>query len=380
MSDRADRLWIATQRVSAVVFLGLFPIAVYTFAVLQAQWFWDFEVFYEAGRDVLAGRSPYPPPDPTVLASEKEFVYPAATAWAMVPLATLPYALAASIWAFACMAALPLALWILGIRDWRCYGAALLSAPILHGVVVGAISSLLALALAVVWRWRDRPWIVASLVAGLVVSKVFLWPLGLWLLATRRSRTAFWAAGLAIVAAFAGWAALGFAGLADYPQTLASLSSVLQEKGYSPVALALSVDASEEAARALAAALGGLAIAATFALARGRGERADLASMCMALAAALVLSPIVWSHYLAVLFVPIALMRRSVSGLWILPLLLWLSPTQSDGETWRIAVGLAVMLVPLARLALEASARSARRAGAGAADPPLSATVAGSPA
>jgi hypothetical protein len=377
VSSRADRLRIATKHVSAIVFLGLLPIVVYAVALAQADMFWDFEVFYEAGRDVLAGRSPYPPPDPSVLASETEFVYPAATAWALAPLAALPYWLAASIWFVVCVAALPAALWILGVRDWRCHGAALLSAPIVHGILVGAISSLLALALAVVWRWRDRPWVVASLVAALVVSKVFLWPLGLWLLATQRSRAAFGAAGLAFAAAFAGWAVLGFAGLADYPQTLAALSSVLQEKGYSPVALALSVDAPEGAARALAVALGGIAIAATFALARDRGEGADLAAMCMALAAALMLSPIVWTHYLAVLFVPIAVMRRTVSGLWILPLLLWLSPTQSDGETWRIAVGLAVMLVPLARLALEASARSA---GAGAADTPLPATVAGSPA
>jgi hypothetical protein len=337
----------AAKRLMPIVFLGLVPAAFYVYALLNAPLFWDFKVFYEAGGDVLAGQSPYPPVDPIVLASEKAFVYPAAAAWGLAPLAALPYWLAATIWLVVCLGAMPFALWILGVRDWRCYGAALCSAPILHGVIVGAISSLLALALAVVWRWRDRLWIVAPLVAAIVVSKVFLWPIGLWLLATRRTQSAFAAAGLAIITAVIGWAAIGFAGLADYPQTLAMLSEILQEKGYSPVALALSVDAPEGAARVLAVTLGALAMAATWVLGHRRGVRNDLASLSMALAAALLLSPIVWTHYLAVVFVPIAIMRRSLSGLWILPLLLWLSPAQSDGETWRIVVGLVVALVPL---------------------------------
>jgi hypothetical protein len=180
-----------------------------------------------------------------------------------------------------------------------------------------------------------------------VVSKVFLWPLGLWLLATRRTRSAFAAAGLSVATALAGWAALGFAGLADYPQLLSLLSELLQEKGYSPIALAMSLGASESAARIIAVTLGAGALVATVLLGRRRGERADLASLSAALAAALLLSPIVWTHYLAVVFVPIAVMRRSLSGLWIFPLLLWVSPAQSDGVTWMIAVGLAVALVPL---------------------------------
>src|SRR5688500_4555042 len=193
---------------------------------------------------------------------------PILAAYLMAPFSVLPLAAAGGIFTLLTIGAVPLALWLLGVRDWRCYGAAVVSAPILHGAIVGAISALLALALAAAWRWRDRPLVVAPLVALLVVSKVFLWPLGLWLLVTGRVRSAFAAAGLAVAAAFAGWAALGSAGMADYPRLHALLSDLLAKEGYSPIALGLSLGAPESAAKLLAYATGAVAVAACVVLAR----------------------------------------------------------------------------------------------------------------
>ena len=359
-SGRTEGLRRASARLVPLVAFVVLPVALYAYAFLNAPLFFDFQVFWAAGRDVLAGNSPYPPVDAAVLSTEQNFVYPAAAAYLMAPLSILPLNVAGAIFTAFAVGAVPLALRLLGVRDWRCYGAALLSAPVIHGAIVGAISALLALALAAAWRWRDRRAVVVPLVALLVVSKVFLWPLGLWLLVTGRVRSAFAAAGLSLAAVLAGWAALGFAGLADYPRLLSLLSELLQGEGYSPVALALSLGAPESAAKLLAYAAGAAAVAACVALGRRpRSEQADLATLCAALAAALLLSPIVWSHYLTVLFVPIAVVRPRLSGLWLVPLVLWFTPAQSDGVAWRVAVGFAVMLIPLVWIAWEAHRRHA---------------------
>jgi alpha-1,2-mannosyltransferase len=358
-SPRFEGLRRAASKLVPPVAFAILPVVIYAYAFAKAPLFFDFEVFWSAGRDVLAGRSPYPPVDASVLSTEANFVYPAAAAYLMAPFSLLPLAEAGMIFTLLAIGAVPLALWLLGVRDWRCYGAAVVSAPILHGAVVGAISALLALALAAAWRWRDRPLVVAPLVALLVVSKVFLWPLGLWLLVTRRVRSAFAAAGIAVAAAFAGWAALGFAGLADYPRLLALLSDLMAEKGYSPVALGLSLGAPESAAKLLSYVTGAVAVAACVALARRRSQEGDIASLCAALVAALLLSPIVWTHYLAVLFVPIAVVRQRLSGLWLVPLVLWATPAQSDGIAWRVVLGFVVMLVPLVWIAYESHRRRA---------------------
>jgi hypothetical protein len=46
------------------------------------------------------------------------------------------------------------------------------------------------------------------------------------------------------------------------------------------------------------------------------------------------------------LFVPIALYRPRISGLWAVPLVLWLAPsTYSEGVTWRILLGLGTVAI-----------------------------------
>ena len=64
----------------------------------------------------------------------------------------------------------------LGVTDWRCYGAADLSAPVLHDVRLGAPAPLLALHRPLAWRWRDRPAAVIPL-HFVVFAKLFLRPL-----------------------------------------------------------------------------------------------------------------------------------------------------------------------------------------------------------
>ena len=79
------------------VMLGLVPLAALALVAVESprHYFWDFRVFRHAGKDVLAGRSPYPSPDPALLAHQSSFVYPPEAALAVAPLALLPYQLAA---------------------------------------------------------------------------------------------------------------------------------------------------------------------------------------------------------------------------------------------------------------------------------------------
>ena len=119
--------------------------------------FWDFHAFWGAGRAVLHGHSPYPPARTAVLAHEGSFVYPAPAAIVMVPFALIPFKTAATIFAVILIASLVLALRLVGVTDWRCYGIALFSAPFANSLVLDAIQpDPRARALRSSGRYRER--------------------------------------------------------------------------------------------------------------------------------------------------------------------------------------------------------------------------------
>jgi alpha-1,2-mannosyltransferase len=338
----------ALRQTIALLLLGLLPAALVLLVIGGAighQFAFDFHgSIWEAARAVLHGRNPYPPPTLAGVAPGDRFVYPPAIAFVFIPLGVLPFPLAAALITAILLASVAATLYVLEVRDWRCYGAAYLSSPVLHDVRLGALTPLLALGLALAWRWRARPASAIPL-ACVTVAKLFLWPLGIWLLATGRLkialRTALYGAGASALA----WAAIGFAGLADYPRLLQVLASSEQADGYSPVSGLLALGLGGSAARVVATALGLLLLAGCVVVGR-RGD--DRRSLSLALAAALVLSPIVWLHYFVLLLVPIALARRTFSPIWLVPLLFWATPYEEHfGEHWRIAVGLSVATLAL---------------------------------
>ena len=151
--------------------------------------------------------------------------------------------------------------------------------------------------------------------------KLFLWPVTVWLALTGRLRAAAVAVGLGLVLALGSWAAIGFAGLRDYPDLLEKLDGIAASESYSVFAIGQALGLSETAARAVA--IVACAVLLLLALRAARGEDGDARSLTLALAAGLALSPIVWLHYLVLLYVPIALARPRLSGLWLLPLALW---------------------------------------------------------
>jgi hypothetical protein len=343
----------ARARPATVVLLLIAPSAMYVYIAARAvtgnRRASDFLSFWQAGRAVLGGHSPYPLLAALPAVADRftfePFVYPAPTAFWMVPLAILPFAVAKTVFLALNLASVVVALRLLDVRDWRCHAAALASVPVVAGASLGTFSPFLLLGAAAAWRYRDRTLRVGLLVGALVVAKLFLWPLWLWLVYTRRYATAAVSAASAVAVTVVGWWALGFAGLHEYPRVLARLTELVGTNSYSSYALLRAGGASGATAQRLLFA-GGVVLA-VLAASRFRAVRRDERSFVAVLGLALLLTPILWPHYLVLAYLPIAFQRRTLSPLWLLPLLMWF-----DGHAWsygdpaRIVPFLALCAIP----------------------------------
>jgi alpha-1,2-mannosyltransferase len=319
----------------------------------------DYEVFRKAAAAILHGRSPYVAPDPHHLAGGDKFVYPPATGLFFAPFVFLPATLAHAFVLLLTTACVPAALRLLDVRDWRCYGLALATAPVVDATSLGTISSFLLLGAAAAWRLRDRPAAVGACTAASAVAKLVLWPLGIWLLATRRSRAAIWAALVAGALVAGGWAVIGFAGLGSYPHLLGVLSHLEAAQSYSLLGRA---GLSGTSARLFELVL--CAAAATGVVIAARGSDGDRRAFSLAVVCALLVTPVLWLHYLVLLFVPIALHRPRLSPLWFAPLAFWATPlSHVHGDSVRPMLALAlVALIGLRVLRAPEPPVAARRA------------------
>ena len=169
---------------------------------------------------MLAGLSPYPPAHLSALTGQRTFVYPPTMLGFDVPLALLPFGVARIMWTLISVGALAAALRVLGVRDRRCYALALFSVPAVQGLALGNVTLLLVLPLALAWRYRDNAVVCGLAVGMLVAIKLLMWPLFVWLLATRRLKAAVSSVVLGGGAVLVAWAFIGFKGMTDYPQLL----------------------------------------------------------------------------------------------------------------------------------------------------------------
>jgi hypothetical protein len=331
------RVAVATAVVASAVVLSIKLMA-------NGSFLFDFNGdLYRAGQAILHGHDPYQPGFIAALAAAKHAgravspafavpVYPAPALLAALPFSLLPDVLAGLLFMALNVAAMVFGLRMLGVRDWRCFAVALASWPFLFGLVVGALGPLIVLGMGLAWRFRARLWTPAIALASVVVAKVFPWTVLVWLLVTRRFRTLALALLIAAVGMLAAWAVIGFAGMSEYPRMLSNLSYVERGSGVSLVAalLGAGVPAGLAEIGALAATALLLGIAYRFARRPG-GERQALGLTAIA---ALTASPIVWAHYLVLLFVPIALASPALSAIWFVPLL---SGVLADPRTNNLA-------------------------------------------
>jgi alpha-1,2-mannosyltransferase len=306
-------------------------------------WAWDFRAYYDAGQSYLHLHSPYVQPTLPNLTSEQNFVYPPPLAALFAPISLIPYPVAAVVFIVGSGVLLGVALRILGVRDWRCYGAVLLGVPVQQGLALGTLSPLLAVLLAVVWRYRDRTAIAAPAVALLVISKLFLWPVAILFLVTRRFRTLAAAVAISLAAAVATSLPLGVAVFSDYPRLVHAVSNLEATSSISLYSFAASLGLSSVQSTVASFAVGGLLVAEAFRCARRDESRA----FRILVVAALALSPIVWGHYLVVLVVPLALWRPRFSPVWLA--LSWAAGTGFvfGRDVFLAATAFALVLTPV---------------------------------
>jgi hypothetical protein len=270
-----------------------------------------------------------------------------------VPFAVVPEKAAAVAFLALSVAAVLASVWLLGVRDWRCYGVSLLGLPVLGAFGVGSIGPFLLLLCAVGWRIRDRT--VAGVPLALAAAaKLFLWPVLVWLLVTRRFR-AFVASLATIVVILALWAGIDPGGMRRYPQTVRLLNDVQRWKSYSVQSLFISLHVPVSTSELVAGVAAAAAVAAMVLLRR----RSDDVVFAAAVVSALIATPILWNHYLVLLLAPIALARPRLAPLWLLPLVLWATPhPESLGIVWRIVFVLAVIALVAIQTVWRRSTRS----------------------
>jgi Glycosyltransferase family 87 len=306
----------------------------------------DLAVFLGGAGKVLHAASPY------AYAGDQTFAYPPFLAYLVSPLHPLSSSTAGIVWTVLSLAMVALALWLLELRDWRCYGLVGVFMFTRSSIELGTIEPLLLLAVAVAWRWRERVLEPAAAVGVAIVLKLFLWPLAIWPALMRRVRAAVGAVVVAVALAAIAWAAIGFAGLGHYPGLLRRLADDESTSSYSVVALGVRAHLPLAAARVLSVVVALALLAAAWWTSRDPRRTArdrDVATLTLTLAAALAASPIVWVHYFLLLLVPLALARPRFSLLWLVPLAyqpLGIS-TWPAGDARKLAIALVATLVIL---------------------------------
>jgi hypothetical protein len=298
--------------------------------------------FWPAAQRVLHGLSPYNRSWMNI-SGGVAFPYPAFTAVAFIPLALLNHALADWVFTGVNILAALLTLRVLNVRDWRLYGLVLLWSPVVNGWQTANLTLLLGLGIACLWRKRDNPLAAGALIAVMISLKPFVWPLGLWLLATRRYRALAYAAACALALNVASWAVIGFNELHAYSALVSAVNHVMDQRGYSIMSLVMHVGGASGIAYALGLAVAGAIGAACLIVGRRGDARSALA---LSVGVCLLGTPVLWTHYFALLIVPLALFRPRLDRLWLLPLVFWVCPA-IEPAPWQMVIALVISTIVL---------------------------------
>lgn len=357
----AASLGVAFVNTSRWLFFYGLPLL---FVAIEVTPYWhnfgyDFKIFRHAGDAYLHGRSPYPPPSLAVLKHQHSFVYPAPMALVFAPFALIPVRVGSFLFTAAMAVSAVAMLRVLGVRDRRLTLLPFIILPVALGIRLGTISPLIGLLTAALWRRRDSWRIAGLLLAAIIVTKLFLAPLAVWLLVTRRWKAAVFGSALAAVATFAAWAPIGFAGLGDYRHVLSLLTRGEAAQSFSVVSLGLVSGLGLHTAQVVAELLAVALVAAAVAVAlRARDGLGDFTAFTLTIGGALAASPIVWNHYFVLLMIPIAIVAPRLQPIWFAMFALWVVPPQSHHRFFPIA---AAVIVPA--LILAGTLKLARRAG-----------------
>jgi hypothetical protein len=355
----------ATRRALWVLLCGVLPLAALYYAIgpigdTQAV---DFHYnYYLAAEAITAGQDFYPTdgfivrgPDDLIV----DYVYPPLVGLLTVPWTVLPIGAAELLFQFVLAGVFFATMALLGVRDWRCYGLALLWPPVTDAIATGNISIFLALAAAIVWAYRDRASVAGGALGVSIAGKVLLWPLAVWLAATSRLRAAGTSIAVAVGVGLGSWAVVGFRGFTEYPDLVRRLTDRMDERAYTLYAIAVDLGLSEGLAWALWLLAGSFVLVASVVLARRGDERR---AFVLALAASVALTPIVWLHYFVLLLVAVAIVQPRLGPIWFmgLPLQVVVETRLYNGSTFQTAAVLALVTLTIALALLPSSWRLRR--------------------
>jgi alpha-1,2-mannosyltransferase len=259
---------------------------------------YDLDVFLRAGHAVLQALPVYPRAGSPAVYSGSSFVYPYAAVWPFVPLSMLPAGLSTPLFFAASIGAVLAACVVAAQGDTWPAALVLCSSFAITGLQLGAISPLLFVGAVFLWRLRDRPIGFGVLAAAVVASKLFLAPLLVWLLFARRWRAFAYASGLTLAVLTAGFA-FGPIGPLAYARMLSELGAHEARAGFGLIGALLNTGLAPITAHA-AAILIAVALSAA-ACVHYRREHDERVLFGAAIIASLVLTPVLWSHYLVLL-------------------------------------------------------------------------------
>ena len=330
----------ALRRIGEVVGLGILPIAVlawmFVVGVQGGPLSGDFHhELYPEAKLLLRGENPFPSPDTPI--GGANFVWPPVAGYLVSPLTLLPVGVADIVMVLLGLACFALALWLVGVRDWRVYGVVALWPEFTSEMRVSHLTPVLAVLLAAAWKWRDREGLPGVLVGFAVAVKFFVWPLGVWFIAIGRGRAALVAA---VFAAASLLLVLPFTGLDDYVRTLLDLGRTFDQDSYSVFGLLMQLESPETLARVVMLVTGAAVLFYCW----------RRASFTAAIGAALLLSPIVWLDFYALAAIPLAVVLPRFSLVWLVPLATWGLPSSGigAGTAWGVTRALIAFTIVLA--------------------------------
>lgn len=317
--------------VLALVFGGVVAAVIAASVILSAQhslgWGFDFRAYFEAAQRLVATGTPYQAetlngpfrPGPSGL-----YLYSPVPALVIVPLTWLGAAGATFAWLFIRLGLLVLTCLLMPVPRWvklATLAVSIVSFQFLYDLNLGNVSLIVTFLAVVCWRWLDKP-IGGLAVAASLTIRPTMAVIAAWWIVRRQWQAVAWTVvgGAAIVLA-----TLPFVGIDPWLQYATVLGHVSEVTG-----VAQNVDFGSTVL-----ALGGpqglavVSLVAGYALALGailfslRRDREI--GFAVTLMATLLLSPLLWDHYLTNLIVPGALLAAR-GRRWgvLLPLLGWL--------------------------------------------------------
>ncbi len=352
-SDRARACWSALETCLLVTVPTLFLVVFVRVVLSSRDMAFDFNhAYWTAGRRVLDGGDPY-------LWTREEirqgvaFVYPALSALVFAPLALMPRHFGSVLFTFVSIGMAPATVWVLRVRDWRIYAVVLLWLPVFVAWQTANETIFLVFGIACLWRYRDRPWVAALITVVEISLKPLMWPLAVWLLATRRWRASLYAAVLGLAINAAAWSVVGFGEIHAYLHASELDTRVAWHLGFGVAAFLAHVGLAHSVGAGATVVIA-LILVAAIAYA-GLVKRDELQAMTLTIALILAASPMLWNHYFTLLIIPLALIRPRFNWLWLLPVLMWINPPngQAHVQLWQAGVFAGVAVAVLGVLVLD---------------------------